>query len=154
MDKNKCPGFSIGRTPVQKPSDGDACHTPLYGSLPVGPAFDLALAAWSIKNKKVFPSPQGRNESFEMRIIGEETDLGWEKICCLKIRGDGQFGRVTLRPFPLNPHHIGYMLKALINVLWPEKPDTRKGYSGPGRRSQKKNRSECVFHGTTRPLPG
>ena len=39
-----------------------ACYTPLYGSLPVGPAFDLAIAALSIKNKKVFPSPHGSSE--------------------------------------------------------------------------------------------
>jgi 3-oxoacyl-[acyl-carrier-protein] synthase II len=37
-----------------------ACYTPLYGSLPVGSAFDLAIAALSIKNKKVFPSQIGR----------------------------------------------------------------------------------------------
>ena len=36
-----------------------ACYTPLYGSLPVGSAFDLAIAALSIKNKKVFPHPTG-----------------------------------------------------------------------------------------------
>ncbi len=39
-----------------------ACYTPLYGSLPVGPAFDLAIAALSLKNKKVFPSPNGGSE--------------------------------------------------------------------------------------------
>ncbi len=80
-----------------------ACYTPLYGSLPVGPAFDLAIAALSIKNKKVFPSPNGSSEGLEMRIIREETDFGWEKICCLKIGGEGEWGRISLSPFPINP---------------------------------------------------
>jgi 3-oxoacyl-[acyl-carrier-protein] synthase II len=80
-----------------------ACYTPLYGSLPVGPAFDLAIAALSIKNKKVFPSPNGSSEALEMRIIGEETDFGWEKICCLKIGGEGEWGRISLSPLPINP---------------------------------------------------
>ena len=40
-----------------------ACYTPLYGSLPVGPAFDLAIAALSLKNKKVFPSPHAPRDS-------------------------------------------------------------------------------------------
>ncbi len=38
-----------------------------------------------------------------MRIIREETDLHWEKICCLKIGGDGEWGRISLSPFPVNP---------------------------------------------------
>jgi 3-oxoacyl-[acyl-carrier-protein] synthase II len=78
-----------------------ACYTPLYGSLPVAPVFDLAIAALSIKNNRVFSSPQGGNEGLEMRIIGEETDLHWEQICCLKIGGEGEWGSITLSPFPI-----------------------------------------------------
>jgi 3-oxoacyl-[acyl-carrier-protein] synthase II len=79
-----------------------ACYTPLYGSLPAGPAFDLAIAALSIKDQKIFPSPHGRSENSKMKIIREEADLRWEKICCLKIGGDGEWGRITLMPFPVN----------------------------------------------------
>jgi 3-oxoacyl-[acyl-carrier-protein] synthase II len=75
-----------------------ACYTPLYGSLPVGPAFDLAIAALSLKNKRIFPTPYGSNESLEMRVIGDETDFGWGKICCLKIAGAGEWGRISLSP--------------------------------------------------------
>jgi 3-oxoacyl-[acyl-carrier-protein] synthase II len=92
----KCGSFYKRLLPEQVSA---ACYAPLYGSLPVGPAFDLAIAALSIKNKKVFPSPQGYSDNSEMRIICEETDLGWEKICCLKIGGDGVWGSITLRPY-------------------------------------------------------
>ena len=80
-----------------------ACYTPLYGSLPVGPAFDLAIAALSLRNKKVFPSPPGTGENSEIKIIRQEVELLWGKICCLKIGGEGELGRFTLRPFPSNP---------------------------------------------------
>jgi hypothetical protein len=57
------------------------------------------VAALSIKNKKIFPSPLRSGEHPEIKIIREETDLFWEKICCLKIDGDGAWGSITLRPF-------------------------------------------------------
>ncbi len=79
-----------------------ACYTPLYGSLPVGPAFDLAIAALSIKNKKIFPSPYPPSEDPALRIIQEETDFKGEKICCLKIGGDGEWGNISLRPFNIS----------------------------------------------------
>lgn len=77
-----------------------ACYTPLYGSLPVGPAFDLAIAALTIKNKRVFPSPYPSGENPALRIIEEETDFKGEKICCLKIGGEGEWGKITLGSFP------------------------------------------------------
>ncbi len=78
-----------------------ACYTPLYGSLPVGPAFDLAVAALSIKNKKVFSSPHNITEDSELRSIFEGTNHSWEKICCLKIGGDGEWAKITVNPSPL-----------------------------------------------------
>jgi len=75
-----------------------ACYTPIYGSLPVGPAFDLAIAALSLKNKIIFPSPYPPKENPALKIIGEATDLLGEKICCLKIGEDGEWGSFTLSP--------------------------------------------------------
>jgi 3-oxoacyl-[acyl-carrier-protein] synthase II len=76
-----------------------ACYTPLYGSFPSSPAFDLAIGALSIKNKKVFPSPHPLGENPELQIIHKEADFRWEKICCLKIGGEGEWGAITLSPF-------------------------------------------------------
>ncbi len=97
--QKKCGSYYKRYIPESAPM---ACYTPLYGSLPVGPAFDMAIAALSIKNNKVFPSPHCLTEIPEMRIISKETDLAWEKICCLKIDGYGEWGRITLSAFPLS----------------------------------------------------
>jgi 3-oxoacyl-[acyl-carrier-protein] synthase II len=92
----KCGSFYKRLLPEQAST---ACYTPLYGSLPVGPAFDLAIAALSIKNKKIFPSPYPRSENSAWRIIQQETDFKGEKICCLKIGGEGEWGKITLSSF-------------------------------------------------------
>jgi 3-oxoacyl-[acyl-carrier-protein] synthase II len=76
-----------------------ACYTPLYGSLPIGSAFDLAIGALSLKNKKGFPTPHSRSDDPDLRVIREEADFNWEKICCLKIGGDREWGKITLSPF-------------------------------------------------------
>jgi 3-oxoacyl-[acyl-carrier-protein] synthase II len=94
-DGHKLCGSYYGRTLPEEATV--ACYTPLYGSLPVGPAFDLAIACLSIKEKRVFPSPHYRHENSKLlRVIHEETDLTGEKICCLKIGGDGEWGRITV----------------------------------------------------------
>jgi 3-oxoacyl-[acyl-carrier-protein] synthase II len=51
------------------------CHTPSYGSLPIGPAFDIAIAADRIGLSGTSPP---------------------EKIGCLKIGGEGELCLVTL----------------------------------------------------------
>ncbi len=92
----KCGSFYKRLLPEQAST---ACYTPLYGSLPVGPAFDLAIAALSIKNKKIFPSPYPPGENPALRIIQEETSFKEGKICCLKIGGEGEWGKITLGSF-------------------------------------------------------
>ena len=72
------------------------CYTPLYGSLPIGPAFDIAIAALSIKNGKIFPSPathEGPGGGIDhARLL---PDL--RSICCVKISSRGEMGTVTLK---------------------------------------------------------
>lgn len=66
------------------------CYTPLYGSLPTGPAFDMAIAALSIKSRKMFPPPV-KNE-------GPGPDAGHTgPICCVKISNRGEVGTITLK---------------------------------------------------------
>jgi 3-oxoacyl-[acyl-carrier-protein] synthase II len=77
-----------------------ACYTPFYGALPVGPAFDLAVAALSIKNKKVWPSPNIGCDNPGIKIVSDEQALGNRPICCLKIGGGGELGKIVLAPFP------------------------------------------------------
>ncbi len=72
-----------GRLYQSLPIQGRAhvCHAQAYGSLPVGPAFDLAAAALSLKDDRLYP--------------GTES-LGDRSLCCLKLAEDGNFGLVSL----------------------------------------------------------
>jgi len=94
----KCGSYYKRYVPESAPT---ACYTPIYGSLPVGSAFDLAIAALSIKNKKVFPSPKNGCDKPGIKIVSNEQALGNRPICCLKIGGGGEWGKMTLAPFPL-----------------------------------------------------
>jgi 3-oxoacyl-[acyl-carrier-protein] synthase II len=92
----KCGSFYKRLLPEQALT---TCYTPLYGSLPVGPAFDLAIAALSIKNKKIFPSPDPPAENSALGILRGETDFKGEKICCLKVGEEGEWGKILLGSF-------------------------------------------------------
>ncbi len=60
-----------------------AC-APVYGSLPTGPAFDLAIAALALQNETLWDMPDVAAPALT------------EAIRCLKIAGDGEFGVVTV----------------------------------------------------------
>jgi 3-oxoacyl-[acyl-carrier-protein] synthase II len=67
-------------------------YTPIYGSLPIGPAFDVAIAALSIKNGKLFynnTTPGAVNPY-------DERSLDNEQISCLKINSSGELGLIRL----------------------------------------------------------
>jgi len=67
-------------------------YAPVYGSLPIGPAFDMAIGAMSMKNRKVFCN---NNETDE----GNRYDavlLNNEKISCLNINSFGEWGLIKL----------------------------------------------------------
>ena len=69
-----------------------ATYAPLYGSLPVGPAFDLAVAALSCRENQLFPAPSGGS-----RGIGLQPEaLAGRSICCLKFGTDGDFGLIRV----------------------------------------------------------
>jgi 3-oxoacyl-[acyl-carrier-protein] synthase II len=71
------------------PEDAEtACYSPLYGSFPTGPAFDLAIAALSIKEGRVFAPPASLNENSPHIVPGA--------ITCLKLAGDKEFGLISL----------------------------------------------------------
>jgi 3-oxoacyl-[acyl-carrier-protein] synthase II len=69
-----------------------AAYAPLYGSLPVGPAFDLAVAALSCRKDQLFPVPSGG-----CRGIGAQPEaLAGRSICCLKFGTEGDFGLIRV----------------------------------------------------------
>lgn len=69
----------------------EACCTayaPIYGSLPVGPAFDLAVATLACRDDRLPLAPGG---------TGQETELAGRELCCLKFGRDGTYGWIRLR---------------------------------------------------------
>ena len=66
-----------------------ASYTPVYGSLPIGPAFDMAIAALSRKAGILCNPPSGN-------ITAADRNMSDKLITCLKINNEGQFGVITL----------------------------------------------------------
>jgi len=73
-----------------------ACYTPLYGSMPAGPAFDLAAAALILKGGRVFPSPGGVLRDFPATVPAGGEPVGADRISCLTLAGDETYGLTTL----------------------------------------------------------
>lgn len=66
-----------------------ASYAPVYGSLPTGPAFDMAIAALSRKTGTLCNPPSGN-------IAVTDWNMSDKFITCLKIDNEGQFGIITL----------------------------------------------------------
>lgn len=73
-----------------------ACYTPLYGSMPAGPALDLAAAALILKGGRVFPSPGGVFRDFPATVPVGGEPVGADRISCLTLAGDEAYGLTTL----------------------------------------------------------
>jgi 3-oxoacyl-[acyl-carrier-protein] synthase II len=73
-----------------------ACYTPIYGSFPIGPAFDMAIAALSFKKGMIFPSQECTGKSPVEKITHNERALDVNRITCLKISGSGESGLISL----------------------------------------------------------
>jgi 3-oxoacyl-[acyl-carrier-protein] synthase II len=72
-----------------------AVYTPLYGGLPVGTAFDMAVAALSHRRRALFASSDSAVfESGKLDRI-ERLHVG-APICCLKLGAGGVAGWITL----------------------------------------------------------
>jgi 3-oxoacyl-[acyl-carrier-protein] synthase II len=73
-----------------------AIYSPLYGSIPIGQAFDIAIAALSIKDGKVFATANYAGGNSGLNIVWQEQDLNSRTICCLKFSCSGEFGVIKL----------------------------------------------------------
>lgn len=69
-----------------------AGYAPVYGTLPIGPAFDMAIGAMSMKSGKVFCN----NDETGAGNRYDAVSLNNEKISCLKINSFGEWGLITL----------------------------------------------------------
>ena len=73
-----------------------AVYSPLYGSLPVGLAFDMAIGALSVREGKVFGTPKNVGKDSGLKIFENEQHLGHDKISCLKFSCNGEFAMITM----------------------------------------------------------
>jgi len=74
-----------------------ASYSNLYGGLPVGTGFDIAIAALSNKSGTVFKSGDSPIfNSIRLNAIRHNEDLGSRRICCLKLGAGGSYGWVSL----------------------------------------------------------
>jgi len=74
-----------------------ASYSHLYGGLPVGTGFDIAIAALSNKLKTVFKSSDSPVfNSDRLNVVRDNEDLGSRRICCLNLGAGGSYGWVSL----------------------------------------------------------
>lgn len=73
-----------------------SCYTPLYGSIPTGSAFDMAIGALSLKDGKLFPSPKSVCSLKNHRVLKEECLNNHNSISCVKIGRQGELSIITM----------------------------------------------------------
>jgi len=73
-----------------------ACYTPLYGSLPAGSAFDMAIAALSISEGTLFSSPESVFHLDNKKLLKENRPNNENNISCVKIGREGKLSIITL----------------------------------------------------------
>jgi 3-oxoacyl-[acyl-carrier-protein] synthase II len=93
-DGHKLSGIHYAR--YAPPGNQAAIYSPLYGSIPIGPAFDIAIAALSIKECKAFATSKCAGDNSALNIVWQEQDLNSKPICCLKFSCSGEFGMIKL----------------------------------------------------------
>ena len=94
-------GFNPYDTRYAELLPGD-CHalayTPLYGSLPVGMAFDLAVAALTLESGKIYPPPTDSQPFLsDEQNSRNRQQMTTSRVGCLKLGAGNAFGLVTLQ---------------------------------------------------------
>ncbi len=74
-----------------------AVYSPLYGALPIGMAFDMAIAALSLKSGHMIPSyicPWPAMQ--DLQTVRKREKAAVSRVSCLKLGAGGAFGLVTM----------------------------------------------------------
>jgi 3-oxoacyl-[acyl-carrier-protein] synthase II len=77
-------------------SNQAANYSPLYGSIPIGTAFDMAIAALSIRDGNVYAVPSCAGENSGLNLVRHQQDLNADAICCLKFSCTGEYGAIKI----------------------------------------------------------
>ena len=89
-------GCDIHYADVTPQGSETACYTPLYGSIPTGSAFDMAIAALSIREEKLFPSPKSVGDLMGTQILREGRINKYKDISCVKVGRQGELSIIKL----------------------------------------------------------
>jgi 3-oxoacyl-[acyl-carrier-protein] synthase II len=73
-----------------------SCYTQLYGSIPIGPAFDMAIGALCFNEGKIFNSPDGITEKNGIKILQKGHMLESNDISCIKIGREKKLGMINM----------------------------------------------------------
>jgi len=74
-----------------------SAYAPLYGSFPAAAGFDLAVAALSLAEGRLFPSPVAADGGAEGEAKSATARaLDAENLCCLKFGPGGDYGLIEL----------------------------------------------------------
>ncbi len=97
-----------------------AVYTPIYGHLPVGMGFDLAVAALSFKRNTLFASAE-KGEEIEglPKLVSENRPLESGKIRCIKLSQTEGVGYATLE----SRLTAGKLLRSGLVGLWEDRKD-------------------------------
>jgi hypothetical protein len=72
-------------------------YTPLFGALPVGMAFDLAVAALTLASGKIYPPPTDILPTMsDAQSVRDTEKMVTNRVDCLKLGAGNAFGLVTL----------------------------------------------------------
>jgi len=73
-----------------------AAYTPFYGSFPAAAGFDLAVAALSLRNNRLYTSPESTGPT--KLTLAEPRDLNGTPLACLKFGLAGEYGLTRMSP--------------------------------------------------------
>ncbi len=73
-----------------------AAYSPLYGSLPTGQGFDMAIAALSLKTGIFYKQPGKNVKRVPLQTIARQTTYISNAVRCLKLGPNREFGIITL----------------------------------------------------------
>jgi len=75
-----------------------ASYTPLYGNMPGASGFDLAVAALSIKNKRLYPCPETSGSDDNLRLVRKDEPMADSASVDIPVYlGDGQYFVISVR---------------------------------------------------------
>lgn len=73
-----------------------AAYAALFGSLPVGQGFDVAVAALTLQKNTLFQQPDKHPDQTTFRLITQHAQCPWGAIRCFKFGADREFGMIAL----------------------------------------------------------